>query len=162
MSGTIRYGEDGALDPEDSATPVPEDEQAPGYHEGEQPPLEATAMSGTVETSGTSGTAQDAADAAPQVFEQADEVNAQTPEGIAQAPEADPEATGEDSLEPDYSGVQGTEPGAGQEEADGKFDPSEHGVDDVRDYLDGCDEAERDRVLAAEREGKARKGILGD
>jgi len=42
------------------------------------------------------------------------------------------------------------------------FDPSEHTVEDVETYLETADEAETDRVLAAERAGKARKGIVGD
>jgi hypothetical protein len=44
----------------------------------------------------------------------------------------------------------------------GEFDPSAHTVDDVIAYLDSADDAERDRVLAAERDGKARKTLLGD
>jgi len=44
-------------------------------------------------------------------------------------------------------------------------DPGEHTVEEVRDFLDSTDEdaegdAEADRVLVAERAGKARKGIL--
>lgn len=42
------------------------------------------------------------------------------------------------------------------------FDPSDHTVDEVTAYLDSADDAERDRVLAAERAGKSRKGITGD
>lgn len=45
------------------------------------------------------------------------------------------------------------------------FDPDAHNVADVRTYLEGLEEAgnvaERDRVLAVERAGQARKGILG-
>lgn len=41
------------------------------------------------------------------------------------------------------------------------FDPAQHNVDEVRAYLDGTtDEAERQRVLDAERNGKARSTIL--
>ena len=47
----------------------------------------------------------------------------------------------------------------------GPFDPSAHGVDDVLEYLTSLGDsdeakAEYDRVIAAERDGKARKTIL--
>lgn len=42
------------------------------------------------------------------------------------------------------------------------FDPSEHNVDEVKEYLDKADDAERERVLAAEAEGKGRKTLLPD
>lgn len=41
------------------------------------------------------------------------------------------------------------------------FDPSAHTVDEVNDYVAHSDEAEQQRVMEAERAGKARKGILG-
>lgn len=169
MSGTIRYGEDGAIDPEDSATPVAEGEDAPGYHEEGEGLADPTAMTETIDTSGTSGTTDDAADASPQVFERADEGQV-APEGTAQAPEIDPEAEGEDALEPDYEAQQ-VEQAERREQAEqqqaeqrhpeyGTFDPSAHGVDDVNAYLDQVDEDEQQRVLEAEEAGKARKGIL--
>lgn len=40
------------------------------------------------------------------------------------------------------------------------FDPSAHGVKAVNDYLRSASPAERHRVLAAERAGKARSGVL--
>lgn len=40
------------------------------------------------------------------------------------------------------------------------FDPGEHKADEVLAYLQGADEAERQRVLAAEAAGKNRKGVL--
>ncbi|NKV28219.1 hypothetical protein GS921_00285 [Rhodococcus hoagii] len=40
------------------------------------------------------------------------------------------------------------------------FDPADFDVDEVNAYLDGADAAERERVLQAEADGKARKGIL--
>lgn len=40
------------------------------------------------------------------------------------------------------------------------FDPSAHDVDGVNDYLAGASPAEQHRVLALERAGKARKGVL--
>lgn len=42
------------------------------------------------------------------------------------------------------------------------FDPGEHNAPEVLAYLESADEAERERVLAAEAAGKARKGIVGD
>jgi hypothetical protein len=42
------------------------------------------------------------------------------------------------------------------------FDPSRHTVDEVSAYLSQADEAEKERVLAAERAGKARKSIVGE
>lgn len=41
------------------------------------------------------------------------------------------------------------------------FNPAEHKVEDVLAYLADADEAERDRVIAAEAEGQARKSIIG-
>lgn len=46
------------------------------------------------------------------------------------------------------------------EESAEEFDPSKATVADVKDYLDNADESERERVLAAEAEGKGRDGIL--
>lgn len=41
------------------------------------------------------------------------------------------------------------------------YDPSKHTVDEVVEYLGGVDEAERARVIAAEKESaKPRKGVL--
>jgi hypothetical protein len=41
------------------------------------------------------------------------------------------------------------------------FDPAGHTVAEVNDYLDYAVPEERDRVLAAERDGKNRAGIVG-
>lgn len=51
-----------------------------------------------------------------------------------------------------------------EEEEEGPFDPDEHTVDEVLDYLtsDDIEDDETERVLDAERKGKQRKGILGD
>lgn len=46
------------------------------------------------------------------------------------------------------------------DDASGPFDPAEHGVDEVNDHLAAADQDERERVLQAESEGKARRGIL--
>jgi hypothetical protein len=48
---------------------------------------------------------------------------------------------------------------AKQEEPAEEFDPSKATVDEVIAYLDGADDAEVERVLAAEAAGKNRKGI---
>lgn len=40
------------------------------------------------------------------------------------------------------------------------FDPTEHNVEEVKAHLDGADEEERTRVLAAEQDGKARSSVL--
>ncbi|MGX6513245.1 hypothetical protein [Rhodococcus sp. SJ-2] len=53
-------------------------------------------------------------------------------------------------------------PDAEQVESSQLYDPSAHTVDEVNTYLATADPAERARVLEAERNGKARKGILGD
>lgn len=41
------------------------------------------------------------------------------------------------------------------------YDPGEHTVEEVLDHLAGADQAEQARVFDAERDGKARAGILG-
>lgn len=41
------------------------------------------------------------------------------------------------------------------------FDPSDHTVDEVRKQLDKADTAERARIIAAEKAGKARSTIIG-
>lgn len=46
------------------------------------------------------------------------------------------------------------------EAAPAQFDPSAATVDEVNEYLANTDDAERERVLAAETDGKKRKGIL--
>lgn len=42
------------------------------------------------------------------------------------------------------------------------FDPSNHTVPEVTAHLENADDDERERVLAAERAGKARAGVLGN
>jgi hypothetical protein len=46
------------------------------------------------------------------------------------------------------------------EEAAEEFDPSKASIDEVKEYLAGADDTERERVLAAEADGKKRKGVL--
>jgi hypothetical protein len=55
--------------------------------------------------------------------------------------------------------------GAAQTEGEGsseEFDPFTASVNEVKERLANADDIERERVLAAERDGKARKGILAD
>lgn len=42
------------------------------------------------------------------------------------------------------------------------FDPGEHTVEEVQEYLENATDEERERVLAAEAEGKARKSLAAD
>lgn len=42
------------------------------------------------------------------------------------------------------------------------FDPADHNVADVQTYLANATPAEQDRVIAAERAGKARVSLVGD
>ena len=49
-----------------------------------------------------------------------------------------------------------------EEPEDESFDPNEHTVPDVREYLENADEDEQLRVLLLEENGKARKGVLED
>lgn len=51
---------------------------------------------------------------------------------------------------------------AEEENAGGDFDPSDHKVDEVQEYLESASEEERQRVLAAEKDGKGRVTILGE
>lgn len=46
-----------------------------------------------------------------------------------------------------------------QEEAENLFNPDDHTVKEIEKYLGEADEAERERVLAAEREGQNRKAF---
>lgn len=58
-------------------------------------------------------------------------------------------------------GVATTGTGDGPErEGGGGFDPSEHTVEEVQAHLENANDAERDRVLAAEKQGKKRTTLL--
>lgn len=54
---------------------------------------------------------------------------------------------------------EGTE---GDGTGDNLFDPADHKIEEVQAYLADADDAERERVLASERDGKARVTILND
>ena len=45
---------------------------------------------------------------------------------------------------------------------DDLYDPADHTVPEVEEYLEGASEEERARVLAAEKNGKNRKGLTGE
>lgn len=68
-----------------------------------------------------------------------------TPEGASEEPltKSDPEGGPDEYVVPE-----------------GPFEPSEHSVEEVLAYLDHVDRDVADRVIAAERDGKARKTIL--
>lgn len=76
------------------------------------------------------------------------------------------EATNVDANAGDGRLVEGVEtattPAPSPEDAVDEFNPSDANVAEVNDYLEGADEAERTRVLAAEAAGKARKSIIGE
>jgi trigger factor len=166
MSGTIQNKK-----AKDAKAPT----EAKGYSESDSHVADPTAMSGTLDTSGTSGRTETAADVSP-VFEVADEqAQEAAPEGTAFAPEPDPAATGEDALKPAYEEGTGSDEAeddeaqdeAKAEEKDSKdeakseqFDPSEHTVAQVREYLETADEDEKKRVLKAEKKGENRKTLV--
>lgn len=45
-------------------------------------------------------------------------------------------------------------------DGDEQYDPADHNADEVIEYLDTASAEERERVLAAEKDGKARKSVL--
>jgi hypothetical protein len=72
------------------------------------------------------------------------------PKVILGADEVEGDETPEADADADVEGEEATE----------EFDPSEAKVADVLEYLNGADETERERVLAAEEAGKARTTVL--
>lgn len=46
------------------------------------------------------------------------------------------------------------------EDSNAEYNPADHTVGEVNEYLESADDAEYDRVIAAERDGQARLGIL--
>lgn len=76
-----------------------------------------------------------------------------------------PPDTAPDGEEGDRSGDVGTEAAGGADSGDSssgeQFDPSQHTVEQVNSYLDTADEQEKERILQAERDGQARRGIVG-
>ena len=61
--------------------------------------------------------------------------------------------------------LQGLADANAQEEAsedEPEYNPADHTVDEVNDYLASASDTEKARVLDLEANGEARKGILGD
>lgn len=71
-------------------------------------------------------------------------------------PAGDQRASGEEGPAGDPRPAGETAPGNG-----GTYDPSAHTVEEVNAHLAEVDDDDGDRVLQAERDGKARSGILG-
>lgn len=65
---------------------------------------------------------------------------------------ADPEEESADEADDEADGD--------EEESADQFDPFKANVEEVKAYLEGADEDERERVLAAEATGKKRSGVL--
>lgn len=55
----------------------------------------------------------------------------------------------------------GTPPVTAKKAMSAGDDPGEYKVEEVQAYLASADDQERDRVLAAERDGKGRSGLVG-
>lgn len=150
MSATIQYGND------DNAKKAPT--EAKGYsEEGSEEVVDATAMSGTLETSGTTGEVETAEDVSP-VFDLADEQAKENPvpEGTLGGT-VDPAATGENALEPQYEGV-GAESAAN--DFDASKDPGDYKVAEVKAFLANASDEDKKKVIAAEKKGENRKGIV--
>lgn len=82
------------------------------------------------------------------------------PASVVEAAGITPTSVGESSTPEKGEGA--PEDTDGGSSATDLFDPSKHNADEVKEYLDGEDvtDEERDRVLAAEAEGKNRKTVL--
>lgn len=75
------------------------------------------------------------------------------------ADEADDNTDGAGDTAGGDTNSESTKDADGEEKVE-QFDPSAATVDEVKEYLGGADDTERERVLAAEEAGKGRKGIL--
>lgn len=64
--------------------------------------------------------------------------------------------------EVDQTPAEGNTGDTGNGDGSEPFNPSEHNGDVVLEYLANADDAERERVLDAERAGKNRKTIVGE
>lgn len=73
---------------------------------------------------------------------------------------ADPADSDEENTSDDEAGD--VEQGSEDPSEEGSFDPDEHNVDQVNEYLVTASPEEAERVLALEREGKSRSGILNN
>jgi hypothetical protein len=96
-----------------------------------------------------------AAETEPRVDEEAEVEKAEElPEETGEEPIAEP------APEPPPAGD--AIPGPAPDNQEAQFDPADHNIEEVEAYIASADATERERILAAEREGKARKGILGE
>ena len=86
-----------------------------------------------------------------------------TPSGrIVTSANADMSSSGWEKVggdEPTTSAPEVLETG-GEDVQEGVFDPSQHTVPETLEYLEGKDDAEVQRVLAAERSGKNRSSLI--
>ena len=53
-------------------------------------------------------------------------------------------------------------PGDSAADQGNEFDPADHSVEEVKAYIEDANDEERQRVLEAEKSGKARKTLLSD
>jgi hypothetical protein len=73
------------------------------------------------------------------------------------------EATRRETPDPDATPTPRAEVEDGDDEADSEqFDPGDHTVDEVWDYLENANDQERQRVLDAEKAGKNRKAFQSE
>ncbi len=129
------------LDADDSTRLNTTDSDRPKFSEGGVNPDDGEAQDGTVST--PSGVRREANEGGtPDEADEADEVP--TPRS-----------------ESDDTRRTATADTADEADAD-QFDPADHTVDEVWEYLEGADDAERKRVLAAERQGKDRKAFQSE
>lgn len=84
---------------------------------------------------------------------------------MSNVPIGDPRPAGEEGPAGDQrpAGEEGPagDPRPAGNAPDASYDPGEYTVRKVNDHLATVDDAERDRILKAEKKGKARAGIIG-
>lgn len=95
----------------------------------------------------------------PHEYDSDEEVNLTTLTYPETTPE--PEGEGEDALAAEDSAEEPEADPEPPESLEETYDPAEHNVDAVLEYLSEHPE-QREEVLAMERAGRGRKGILGD
>ena len=131
-----------------------------------------TAMSGTLDTSGTTGTTETAEDVSP-IFEVADEQAAQNADSEGELHRADPEYASDAKASIEAAGRTAEENEAVAEENkaeaaeeaeedkfDGRKDPGEYTVPQVKAYLANATDEQKKKVQAKEAKGQNRAGIM--
>lgn len=166
MSATIQYDENGAVDPihevREQKEAVREAQGLGNYSEGGEHVVDPTAMTGTLETSGTTGMTQSADDVSP-VFDVANEAFADktTADGVAEgsvaAPLADPAATGEDAAAP-AADTQAADTGS-DDAFDASKDPEGYKVAEIMAFLKTASDEDVKKVQKAEKAGQDRSTI---